>query len=108
MDGRDQSAWGKRIGSIDVLAADWKKFEPFDRVNNVLGVNNFNRMTTEEIIAHFSSGALCRRAGFAGPDRDLALMSQLWNQSIVTGREADRFQRDLVQWLSSSPVRDQP
>lgn len=94
------SAWGKRLDSIGVLAANWSDVDAHS-CGRLIGLGDMQAMTTKELLDRIRTNAVEAKGGFTGSPKDFQLMSDLWDQSMLAGREADRLQRDLVLWLSS-------
>lgn len=101
------SSWGKRLDSINVLASNWDKENAYC-IAGITPLGNFSRMTTEEILAESRFNAVCQRGGFTGSGEEMERMSQLWDQSILSGLESDRLQVDLLRWLSESDRTEVP
>ena len=62
-------------------------------------------MTTDELLGSIRTNAIACKGGFSGSDVDFQLMSQLWDESILTGREADRLQAEFLDWLEIALVK---
>ena len=94
-------AWGMRLDSIDVLSANWSRV----RTDQTLFRLDPNSLSTDELLAAIRTNAIASKGGFNGTDADFALMSQLWDQSILAGLEADRLQNEILDWLQIAQAR---
>ena len=89
------------MDSIDVLSANWSKV----RTDQNLFQLNPNSLSTDELLAAIRTNAIASKGGFRGSDADFQLMSQLWDQSILAGRQADRLQADILDWFEIAQAK---
>lgn len=94
-------AWGTRLDSIDVLSANWSKVTTDQNLFQI----NPNNLSTDDLLAAIRTNAIASKGGFNGSDADFQLMSQLWDQSTLAGREADRLQADILNWLEIAQAK---